>query len=564
MKQFVGFAVLLTIVNILFEWQSCAAEIIFVPDDSPTVQSALDQTQNGDTVVAQPGTYREILYIPGHDVTLAGRFLFTGDTSDIALCVLRPPAETEDGRNIYALESGITTLLHVVGLTIGGGVPAMTLPLGGLDVMNRALVLDHCVLDSSSSLRGGAASIRGGSATFRNSRVRYCGSNGIGTALDLRETRVSLERCSITQDRALLGNTADVVRLAAGNLILDECALSGLGISDLPGRVFLSSSGDSCTVKIAHCTIAGNRFQHFFGAAGRSYHIAFDSNVVSHNEFFQDVLISHMADTGLAAFFRGNLFIENTNLSSPGFGGRMFFTLVGSHRTVEITGNLFLRNHNRENSVLTMGDDSLARFTVRGNYIIENSHDAIANPPGGVLMLIGNRPADLRYNVIMNNRGHAAFDGFDIFQPGYAIHNYWGHASGPYDSVGNPLGQGDTVEYRIVYDPWEPDTAFMDTTESVRESRSAPMDFVIGYAFPNPFNAQVTIEFAVTRTLPVRVEIFDLLGRHVTTLADDVRDLGIHRVTWNASDQASGIYFACLSSSVSQNTMQVKKLILLK
>jgi len=65
--------------------------------------------------------------------------------------------------------------------------------------------------------------------------------------------------------------------------------------------------------------------------------------------------------------------------------------------------------------------------------------------------------------------------------------------------------------------------------------------------YPNPFNPQTTIRFAVPRTGDVRLDVFDLRGRLVTTLVDEQMQAGRHEAVWTGKDTsgrqvASGTY----------------------
>ena len=60
--------------------------------------------------------------------------------------------------------------------------------------------------------------------------------------------------------------------------------------------------------------------------------------------------------------------------------------------------------------------------------------------------------------------------------------------------------------------------------------------------YPNPFNPQTTIPYEISEDTHVRIDIFDLNGRLVTTLVNDEQHSGMHRVKWNAEKRASGIY----------------------
>jgi len=65
---------------------------------------------------------------------------------------------------------------------------------------------------------------------------------------------------------------------------------------------------------------------------------------------------------------------------------------------------------------------------------------------------------------------------------------------------------------------------------------------------PNPFNTVTTIQFALTRSQHVVIEVFDILGRMVTTLVSETLPLGNYSTQWDGRDAegqqvASGVYF---------------------
>lgn len=70
-------------------------------------------------------------------------------------------------------------------------------------------------------------------------------------------------------------------------------------------------------------------------------------------------------------------------------------------------------------------------------------------------------------------------------------------------------------------------------------------------AAPNPFNPKTTFTFGVDRPGRVRLDMYSLAGRHVVTLVDGWRDVGLHDQTWDGTDAAgravaSAPYFAQL------------------
>ena len=65
---------------------------------------------------------------------------------------------------------------------------------------------------------------------------------------------------------------------------------------------------------------------------------------------------------------------------------------------------------------------------------------------------------------------------------------------------------------------------------------------------PNPFNPSTTLSFDLDTTGAVSVKVFNISGQLVATLADGVMQAGSHSLTWDASDQSSGIYLVTVGS----------------
>jgi plastocyanin len=70
-----------------------------------------------------------------------------------------------------------------------------------------------------------------------------------------------------------------------------------------------------------------------------------------------------------------------------------------------------------------------------------------------------------------------------------------------------------------------------------------PQDFELSPNYPNPFNAQTTIEYSLSQPSHVNIEIYNLLGQKVDDLLEAQQAAGEHQIAWNASSQASGVFF---------------------
>ncbi len=70
-----------------------------------------------------------------------------------------------------------------------------------------------------------------------------------------------------------------------------------------------------------------------------------------------------------------------------------------------------------------------------------------------------------------------------------------------------------------------------------------PTEYSLSQNYPNPFNAKSTINFTLPIDGVVDLTIYNLLGQRVETLVSGPQEAGYHSVTWDASYQASGVYF---------------------
>jgi len=81
----------------------------------------------------------------------------------------------------------------------------------------------------------------------------------------------------------------------------------------------------------------------------------------------------------------------------------------------------------------------------------------------------------------------------------------------------------------------------------------------LGPNFPNPFNPATSIRYTVppgTHT-PISLRVYDVLGREVTTLVDELPQPGDHVVAWKPDALASGVYICRLTTPTAVLTMKM-------
>ena len=94
-----------------------------------------------------------------------------------------------------------------------------------------------------------------------------------------------------------------------------------------------------------------------------------------------------------------------------------------------------------------------------------------------------------------------------------------------------------------------------------------PRVFDLMQNYPNPFNPSTNIRYDVPSNANVKIIIYDILGREVTTLVNAVQVAGRYNLTWNASGLATGVYIYRMEAqpeSGAATFTSVKKLLLMK
>ncbi|MCL4512385.1 MAG: T9SS type A sorting domain-containing protein [Bacteroidetes bacterium] len=92
-------------------------------------------------------------------------------------------------------------------------------------------------------------------------------------------------------------------------------------------------------------------------------------------------------------------------------------------------------------------------------------------------------------------------------------------------------------------------------------STDLPTHFILSQNYPNPFNPATEISYDLPKRSHVLIAVFDVLGRNVGTLVNEEEAAGRYRVTFNASELPSGVYFYRIEAGTYHDT---KKLLLLK
>jgi hypothetical protein len=135
---------------------------------------------------------------------------------------------------------------------------------------------------------------------------------------------------------------------------------------------------------------------------------------------------------------------------------------------------------------------------------------------------------------------------------------------GTYELVAQKIGLENAVSQTVVIDPLNNQITGINLNfiiNDVEDDNILPKDIILYQNYPNPFNPNTNISFYLPQSSIVKLEVFNVLGESVETIANEELSSGFHSVTFNASNLASGIYLISLQTS---QIILMKKMILLK
>ena len=561
--------------------------LINVPDDFITIQAAIDTSINGDTVLVQPGIYLENINFLGKSITVGSLILTIGDEAYIDSTII-------DGGGLscaVAFNHGEDSLAVLRGFTIRNGIQNFG---GGIDCQDdvQPQLLDLLVTENT-ALQIGAGI--------------YCTWN----------SKPRIERVRIINNEALDG--AGIGFAHAAHPILTDVVIRGNRAQGNGGGLFAGHGGGECS--LYHVTIDSNTANY----GGGAYYTFSDNNTLDDVIIRENTAASgggglycYGADPLIE-----NCTIAN-NAVTDGVGGGIMCEYYANPTFIQTTirdnsaqwgGGIHSFNHSNpqlercfiygNNASVGGGgvDCSLSAYARLVNVTLtENNADSIG---GAITMRTGSVAAVL--NSILWHNGEQCINltpdlGVDTILVAYSVVE---GGQGAIQDNGNGLvewseGNLDSdpafvnpqerdfqldeespcIDAGTAFFAWGADTlinlgrdeyygeapdmgaheVFIDAV--VDDSWSNLPDQLILYPnYPNPFNSVTKIGFELLAAGRVRLQVFDITGREVATIAEEWYLAGRHVVTWDANDLQAGLYLVKLTSN---SESVVQKIVLIK
>jgi hypothetical protein len=508
------------------------ADTLLVPSEYPSIHDAITAAQDGDTVLVSPGQY-------------CGGFSFQGKN-----IVLR----SAGGSGSTYIESPFPEF-HCVMFTGGEDSTAV---LEGFSITNVSF--DGTVDDGRDPVDygGGIYITNSSEPMIRNNMIVNCWVSVNGGGIFIENSSPCLTDNIITNNYA--HQTGGGIWAGGGSggtlpLRIINCTVDG-NQSNITGGMSITHP----IAEIINNTIINNIGGYDSGAGGigiNSPSVLLYSNYISGNDGYTgggvaiaggyttvigNLITENTASLGGGIYESsgGVLYMENNTIAfnetdlTSGWGGG----LISWEDTLYISNTIFWGNTSAHGSQICLPATTNPNTTIISYCNIQFGQDSIYLGPIAILEWgPGNIDTDplfesgplgdyhLSYGSPCIDAGNPAWeynDPEDPFNPGYALWPAMGTTRNDMGAFG-----GGGVNYWLGVE---------------EEESSSPEAGLVLKSFPNPFSSSCTVCFQLEHPSDVVLSVFDLSGRLVETLVDEVVPAGMYSEYLDGSDLCSGMY----------------------
>ena len=180
------------------------------------------------------------------------------------------------------------------------------------------------------------------------------------------------------------------------------------------------------------------------------------------------------------------------------------------------------------------------------------------NEGGGLNLQVGNSYSEITGTNTTNNAPLVIAGNPDISKLIWkleGVDNNGANVFGRRMPFGGPFLSQTTID---IIRQWISDGAVLSV---IGDDKSLPEGFELKQNYPNPFNPQTTIEYTIARRIGVKLTVYNILGQEVAVLVNEILNQGVYTLTWDATDQSTGLYFYTLEAGGGKTT---KKLLYLQ
>ena len=173
-----------------------------VPEEHPTIQSAINFAVSGDVVIVQPGTYKENINFEGKNITVCSKFVETQDRSYIASTII----DGKSSGSVVNFENEETEKAKLIGFTIQNGIGNAHRG-GGIFIYNATpTISDMIIKDNNAEKFGGGLYLYNSNSLIENVMIENNSSlgtkHGYGGGIYLSNSNPILNKLEIIDNKA--------------------------------------------------------------------------------------------------------------------------------------------------------------------------------------------------------------------------------------------------------------------------------------------------------------------------------------------------------------------------
>ncbi len=200
--------------------------LLIVPDNFQTIQAAIDSSNNGDTILVDPGIYIEKINFKGKRIFLTSNFLISGDTSYITNTII----DANESGSVVTFNDNEDSRSSISGFTLQNGVDEKG---GGVHINNASPILMNLIIQNNSG--GGIYFLNSDSKIFnckiRNNTAWYAaGIYSISSRLTFKSVEISNNFANSVSGGGLLINEQSTVILINATIADNRAMPNGAGI----------------------------------------------------------------------------------------------------------------------------------------------------------------------------------------------------------------------------------------------------------------------------------------------------------------------------------------------
>ncbi|MCD4848982.1 MAG: right-handed parallel beta-helix repeat-containing protein [Candidatus Aegiribacteria sp.] len=503
------------------------ADTLLVPSEYPDIFSAISAAQDGDTVLVFPGHYNGGFSFQGKNIVLRS----SGGASNTFIespfsffhCVMFTGGEDSTA----VLEGFSITNMDFDGKSHEGRDPVAN--GGGIYITNSSpTIRNNVIINCEVSEFGGGIYIMNSSSCLTENTITDSYAHGTSGGIraggsSVSEQPLRIIDCTISNNEAQITGGVSITHSNAE--IINNTIINNLGLGQGAGGIGINSP----SVLLISNYISGND-------GGRGGGVAISGNV----SLIGNIIVENQAGIGGGVACYGNyLLMENnticmnTALSSTYGTGGLSITQCD---TAFVTNNIIWGNQAPNGTV--------PNILIYDTYItisysnIGGGIDSIwIDPTSTLIWGPGNIDIDPQFETGPLGDYHLSYgspcidagnpdweynDPEDPFNPGYALWPAMGTTRNDMGAFG-----GGGVNYWLTVE---------------EEESSAPETALVLKSFPNPFSSSCTVCYQLEYPSQVNLSVFDLSGRLVETLVDEVVPAGMYSEYLYGSGLCSGIY----------------------